>query len=71
MMTKTNNIEEACRFSNAAAALSVLKKGAQLGMPTKKKSTVFFLSNNLSKKIYLANHSEKASVIVGNRNLMK
>lgn len=41
MMTKTNNIEEACRFSNAAAALSVLKKGAQLGMPTKEEVNSF------------------------------
>ncbi|WP_339180924.1 ribokinase [Oceanobacillus sp. FSL W7-1293] len=41
MMTKTNNIEEACRFSNAAAALSVLKRGAQLGMPTKEEVNSF------------------------------
>lgn len=41
MMTKTNNIEEACRFGNAAAALSVLKKGAQLGMPTKEEVNSF------------------------------
>ncbi len=35
VMAKTKRITDACQFGNTAAALSVMKKGAQTGMPTK------------------------------------
>ncbi|WP_163152175.1 ribokinase [Anoxybacillus sp. MB8] len=40
-LSKGMALEEACRYANAAAALSVTKLGAQTGMPTKKELESF------------------------------
>lgn len=39
-------LEEACRFANAAAAISVTKLGAQVGMPTKQEVDQFLEMQN-------------------------
>ena len=40
-LSKGMELEEACRYANAAAALSVTKLGAQTGMPTERELESF------------------------------